>query len=511
MEKSRKRVSLSLRKKSEIKEVVAANENSEKENLELCEISESARGRSEEIILISSSDEEVYEVKKSNDKYGKKKSIVKVKKKTKKIKVTRKDSQQPKIQNYFASSGSNSYFRTHKEAAFPTIIGNDDINISSYLHISLREGDTSISDSQIKPEMEPECISNLLDFDPDKDMNQQLDLLLYNKNTDAEKDKWNLEEDLIAVQSQVSDEEITEDLPAECIEPENSRFVGNKKKGKVVVPKYKIVEGSTFAVDAFRYGEISNVSHYFLTHFHADHYIGLTKKFSHPIFLSKITAFLVLDLIGVDGKWLNVVSIDNPFYINDTKIIPLDANHCPGAVIFLFQFKNGNQILHTGDFRANGEMVESLKRWNCQLEILYLDTTYLHTRRNFPSQELSIDFLLEHTKKFLYDNIGEKYLILCGSYLVGKEKIWLSLAKTFNFKVWMEKERRKAFEAICMASPEYLSDFNLLVDDEEEADIHVVNMNRLTYPVSFSIILHNFKRFIWIHLIESQRVRTGKL
>lgn len=487
MEKPKKRLSLSLpkKRKTEVQKFEVC-ESSEKENLELkleqeipSEIPKSENLKKEDFeILVISSEDECVDTKKPSVIS----SSSKVKKKAKKIKVTRKDTSQMTLRNFFKSSGSNSYFRTHKESSFPTIIGNEDLNISSYLHISLKEGDTSLTDTQIKPEVEPECITKQINFE--KDLNQQLDVLLYQKNSDPEKDKWNLEEDLVAVQSQASDDEINnEDVPTECPEAENLSFVGNKKTKKVVVPKYKIVEGSTFAVDAFRYGDISNVTHYFLTHYHADHYIGLTKKFSHPIYLSKITAFLVLDLIGVDGKWLNVVTVDQPFYLNDTKIIPIDANHCPGAVIFLFQFKNGKQVLHTGDFRANREMVESLNRWNCQLDILYLDTTYLHTRRCFPSQQASIDFLLENTRKFLYDNIGEKYLILCGSYLVGKEKIWKALAKTFNFKVWMEKERRKAFESICMASSEYLSDFNMIVDDEEIADIHVVHMNRLTYPV----------------------------
>ena len=54
-------------------------------------------------------------------------------------------------------------------------------------------------------------------------------------------------------------------------------------------PPYKIIEDTTFAVDAFQFGYIENVTHYFLTHFHADHYIGLTKSFAKPIYMSPIT------------------------------------------------------------------------------------------------------------------------------------------------------------------------------------------------------------------------------
>lgn len=101
---------------------------------------------------------------------------------------------------------------------------------------------------------------------------------------------------------------------------------------------------------------------------------------------------------------------------------------------------------------------------------------YLSSQTNLPSQDESILTAIEETEKFLLKNIGQKFLVIVGTYVVGKEKVWHTLATRFGFRVWLEEKRRQAVE--CMEDAKLLE---VLCADPRDAQLHVLPLGKLTY------------------------------
>ena len=196
-------------------------------------------------------------------------------------------------------------------------------------------------------------------------------------------------------------------------------------------PFYKILPGFFICVDAFRYGAVEGCKAYFLSHFHSDHYIGLTSSWCHgPIYCSHVTANLVRGQLRVDPKWVFDLNFDEKVEVPQTggvEVTMIPANHCPGSSLYLFEKVVGKgktpkvqRVLHCGDFRAcpahvqhpqlRPDIVDVVTGRNIaqqKLDVCYLDTTYLTPKYSFPSQEEVIQACADMCVSLSKDQVDE--------------------------------------------------------------------------------------------------------
>lgn len=289
-------------------------------------------------------------------------------------------------------------------------------------------------------------------------------------------------------------------------------------------PFYKIMPGFSICVDAFRYGAVEGCNAYFLSHFHSDHYIGLTKSWCHgPIYCSRPTANLVKQQLRVDPKWLVALDFETTCEVPDTggvQVTMIPANHCPGSSLFLFEKSFGSgpnarrkRILHCGDFRASPTHIEhpllrpdpidpvTGQPRQQRIDTCYLDTTYLNPKYAFPSQEdvitacselcvrlneesgvgselgktraggLMSKFLSSITKSDTSEPPSSKagrLLVVIGTYSIGKERICLGIARALGSKIFAHSQKQRI--CACLEDPELSA---LLTSDPGEAQVHM--------------------------------------
>lgn len=237
-------------------------------------------------------------------------------------------------------------------------------------------------------------------------------------------------------------------------------------------PFYKRIPTTSITVDAFQYGAVSNCSAYFLTHFHTDHYGGLTSKFKGNVYCSEGTAALVAGFLKLPRSQIYPLPMETPTMVAEAECTLLDANHCPGAVMIRFKLRDGRVILHTGDFRATNAMPMHALLRDASVHTIYLDTTYLNPKYCFPLQDECIRKVVTETRRYLLDKPNA--LILVGTYSLGKERVYLALADALGCKACVD---RRKLSMMKMVAPEALPKLTL---DGSSTRLHVVPLSTLS-------------------------------
>ncbi|XP_036434281.1 5' exonuclease Apollo [Colossoma macropomum] len=200
----------------------------------------------------------------------------------------------------------------------------------------------------------------------------------------------------------------------------------------------KVIPYTPIAVDCWQVRKCHHARLFFLSHMHTDHTSGLTSTWSNrPIYCSPVTAKLLKLKLQVKEKWVHALEVGEPHMLplddigkEKLTVTLIDANHCPGAVMFFFEGYFGT-ILYTGDFRYTPSMLrEPCLRNNTTIDVLYVDNTNCDPTRSLPSRQRACQQMKEIIRGH------PNYTVVIGMYALGKESLLVQLA--MEFKTWVE-------------------------------------------------------------------------
>ncbi|KAI0040827.1 hypothetical protein FA95DRAFT_1527241, partial [Auriscalpium vulgare] len=234
-----------------------------------------------------------------------------------------------------------------------------------------------------------------------------------------------------------------------------------------------------------------------LSHTHSDHIVGLSSKsfastiicsedakemlLKHEVYkeralkdmelrsdgrVSRTFQHLKVSPLVIGGRTdyqgsrdlLKTLPLDKPTSIEMSEtqrvtVTLLDANHCPGSVMFLVEGEQGS-ILHTGDFRAETWWVDYMRRNKFlepylatedasiphdeisvfqKLDAIYLDTACLFSETEVPSKHDAVTDLIRLISLFPGNT-----LFYINSWTWGYEDVLKGIARRFNCKIHVD-------------------------------------------------------------------------
>lgn len=236
----------------------------------------------------------------------------------------------------------------------------------------------------------------------------------------------------------------------------------------VVIPQTPI------AVDFWSLRRAGSARLFFLTHMHCDHTVGLSSTWARPLYCSPITACLLHRRLQVSKHWIRALEVGEshvlPLYEigQETMTVTLiDANHCPGSVMFLFEGYFGT-ILYTGDFRYTPSMLkEPALILGKQIHTLYLDNTNCNPALVLPSRQEATQQIVQLIRQFPQHNIK------IGLYSLGKESLLEQLALEFRTWVVLSPQRLELVQLLGLA--------DVFTVEEEAGRIHAVDHTEICH------------------------------
>lgn len=213
----------------------------------------------------------------------------------------------------------------------------------------------------------------------------------------------------------------------------------------------------------------------FLSHIHSDHLAGLDSLRSPFVYCSAATREMLLRLERYPCRinyakgilearvqtykhlknLLKPLPLETPTTLelapgSHIQVTLFDANHCPGAVMFLIE-DSYRAILYTGDIRSEPWFVNTLARNPAVIEYtsgmktldkIYLDTSFIKDVP-FQTKAEGIAELLRKVAQYPVDTV---FHIQAWTY--GYEQVWIALAKALKSRIHVDDYKMRIFSSL---------------------------------------------------------------
>jgi DNA cross-link repair 1B protein len=262
------------------------------------------------------------------------------------------------------------------------------------------------------------------------------------------------------------------------------------------------IPNTTIAVDNFEYKKGYHV--YFLSHFHTDHTSGLNSKWNNgTIYCSQITKDLIINKFKLDDKQIVVIQNEETILVpclppivkelqNSSsdlfkgkdidlyyRCTALDAYHCAGSQMFVFEGYFG-KVMYTGDFRFDfnlNSLFDNKKNLISNIDHLYLDIT--HYQESYPTRGNA----MEQINKVIDDVIISKKRLIVNSDCLGKESVYMEIAKKMKTQIYVDKYRYSVIKILSKYDSSIdLRYFNC--ENIRKCGVLLVIKNKMSYNIS---------------------------
>lgn len=182
--------------------------------------------------------------------------------------------------------------------------------------------------------------------------------------------------------------------------------------------------------------------------------------------------------------------------------------------MIVFEEIGGPPVIHTGDARLSPESYDNEKLHNLRSKkcILVLDTTYCDPKYTFPEQKDVIQYVVDTVMSELFN---PKTLFLFGTYGIGKERLFMEVAKKAKRKVYVSGDKMAALECMDLPSEER----ELLTSNHEVTNLHAIALWKITvdsmhqilqrYGTRYSNII-GFRPTGWSYQKGMEKTKRGK-